>query len=268
MERRQEQVTTWGGIPLSLEAHGRIGSLLQWAWFEFRAAGLRIKRHIENWHEDIRLPAPESRCLGEDDWSTILVQSVSPLWTAQSAAEEKLVAGKVQNLRIASARLNGKIFAAGETFSFWKCVGAPRARRGFVVGRELREGCMIAVVGGGLCQLSNALHLAAGEAGMEILERHAHTRVVPGSIAAAGRDATVFWNYKDLRFRASMPFVLEVTIDSTNLTVRFRAPRSARICGPAHLSKPAMTNLKPAEDCLQCHHHECIHRSSHIGLGR
>ena len=63
---------------------------------------------------------------------------------------------------------------------------------GFVAGRELREGCMVSSIGGGLCQLSNALYAAALEAGCEIVERHAHSKVVPGSLAERGLDATVF----------------------------------------------------------------------------
>ena len=94
---------------------------------------------------------------------------------------------------------------AGETFSFWKQVGRATRRRGFVAGRELREGCLVANIGGGLCQLSNALYEAALAAGFEIVERHAHSRRVPGSRAALQRDATVFWNYVDLRFRARAP---------------------------------------------------------------
>ncbi len=192
-----------------------------------------------------------------------MAESISPLWTAASAAEVKLVAGKVQNLRVAAARLDGRVVAAGEIFSFWKTVGAPRRSRGFVEGRELREGCLIASVGGGLCQLSNALHLAALEAGMEIVERHAHSRVVPGSIAATGRDATVFWNYKDLRVRASMPFVIDVRLSATHLTVRFRAAQTIRAI-PAPAGSDDIPARETAEDCVTCHHHGCVY---HPGAG-
>ena len=187
----------------------------------------------------------------------VLGESTSPLWTATTATENRLVAGKVQNLRVAAARLDGLVVAAGETFSFWKAVGAPRRSRGFVRGRELREGCMIATVGGGLCQLSNALHLAALEAGLEIVERHAHSKVVPGSMAASGKDATVFWNYVDLRFRASVPFVIEAHLSATHLIVRFRAEHALGWqSAESDLPSPA---LEVAEDCVTCHHHGCVY---------
>ena len=69
------------------------------------------------------------------------------------------------------------------------------------MGRELREGCLVPSIGGGLCQLSNALYDAALRAGLQVVERHRHTQVVPGSLAESDRDATVFWNYRDLRLR-------------------------------------------------------------------
>jgi hypothetical protein len=154
------------------------------------------------------------------------------------------------------------MFAAGETFSFWKLVGPPRRHRGFAVGRELREGCMIASVGGGLCQLSNALHLAALEAGMEIVERHAHSRAVPGSIAATGRDATVFWNYKDLRFRSNVPFAVEARLSATHLHVSLRAMRASGAAPGPHVSNNVLAGQATATgDCVNCRHHECAYHA-------
>jgi VanW like protein len=236
-----------------LAPHQTLRTFFQWLWFEFRAVGLRWRRSIRDWRER----SPAAAVVRSREWRATLAESVSPLWTAGSEAENRLVAGKVQNLRVAAGRLDGLVVAAGETFSFWKAVGAPRRRRGFVPGRELREGCMIATVGGGLCQLSNALHLAALEAGMEIVERHAHSKVVPGSIAASGKDATVFWNYVDLRFRAAVPFVMEARLSSTHLIVRFRSEHSlGRQSAESTVPSPA---LETAEDCVTCHHHGCVY---------
>jgi len=147
---------------------------------------------------------------------------VSLLWRAgDAAAERALTMGKVQNLRLAARRIDGAFVPAGSTFSFWKQVGRATRRGGYVDGRELREGCVIPSVGGGLCQLSNALYDAALRAGFEIVERHAHSAVVAGSLASVGRDATVFWNYIDLRFRPKCDVRIEVSIEADALAVRF-----------------------------------------------
>src|ERR671912_569193 len=112
----------------------------------------------------------------------IIGQSVTRLWTGSDDSEKYLLAGKVHNLRLAIRRLDGVEIPAGGAFSFWSQIGRPGGWRGYVAGRELREGCIIATVGGGLCQLSNALYDAALDAGLEIVERHAHSRVIAGSL--------------------------------------------------------------------------------------
>jgi hypothetical protein len=173
---------------------------------------------------------------------------ISPLWTASGGAKDRaLTAGKVQNLRAALRGIDAVVVGADEVFSFWRQVGRPTRRRGFVAGRELREGCMIATIGGGLCQLSNALYEAALDAGLEVVERHRHTRTVPGSRAAEGRDATVFWNYLDLRLRSDMPFRIDarLTADDLVLTIRGYPATQAE-------AEPDFFMGLSAHDCLSC----------------
>src|SRR3984893_2592582 len=135
-------------------------------------------------------------------FSITIGASQTPLWSEEGPEERAYQLGKVQNLRRATAALDGVIVPAGAVFSFWEQIGRASRRRGFVTGRMLQQGCLVPAAGGGLCQLSNALYDAALQAGCEIVERHAHSRIVVGSAAGAGRDATVAWNYVDLRFRA------------------------------------------------------------------
>src|SRR5262245_37715670 len=51
----------------------------------------------------------------------------------------------------------------------------------------------------------------------------AHSCRLPGSQAALGRDATIFWNYVDLRFRPPVDCQLEVALDRDRLTVALRS---------------------------------------------
>ena len=125
----------------------------------------------------------------------------------------------MQNLRVASRKIDGCRVPAGGRFSFWKQVGWPGRLRGFVKGRELRQGCLIPSVAGGLCQLSTALYDAALRAGFTIHERHRHSQIVPGSLAAIDRDATVFWNYVDLQFSAPHAFQIGVRMTADDLLV-------------------------------------------------
>lgn len=165
--------------------------------FATRVAGLRIKRGIRNRfsgptrlerNSDIKLPV-------------ILAEVRTPLHTADNKAERALELGKIQNLRIAATSLDGILIAPNEVFSFWRNVGPCYKSKGYRAGRQLQEGCIIPAVGGGICQLSNSLYQAALQANVEIVERHPHSKVIPGSFAERGTDATVAWNYIDLQFK-------------------------------------------------------------------
>ena len=46
--------------------------------------------------------------------------------------------GKVENLRRAAALFDGSTIPEGGVFSFWKQLGRPSRRRGFVAGRMLQ----------------------------------------------------------------------------------------------------------------------------------
>jgi glycosyltransferase involved in cell wall biosynthesis len=188
------------------------------------------------------------------------------------AAEFALQAGKVQNLRVAARYLDGLVIPAGQVFSFWRQVPRPTRGYGFVQGRELREGCVIPSVGGGLCQLSNALYDAALTAGFEIVERHAHSRKLSGSMAAAGRDATVFWNYVDLRFRPQAAVQLSVKLTKEELIVRFLGVGNGED-GPGALEGPtptvtaeagAVDSRLAAESCETCGVRDCFR---HLPVG-
>jgi len=143
----------------------------------------------------------------------------SPLWLSEDPRERSFEQGKVQNLRLACASLDGIVLEAGDVFSFWKQVGRASRSRGFVVGRMLQQGCIIPAIGGGLCQLSNALYGLALTSRYEIVERHAHSVKVPG---APIHDATVAWNYVDLRFRVRQRTRIVATMTENTLTVGFR----------------------------------------------
>jgi hypothetical protein len=198
----------------------------------------------------------------EADFPVVLSQSRTPLWTDADPHERLHQRGKVHNLRRAAASLDRVLVPAGQVLGFWRQVGRTSRRRGYVSGRMLQQGCLVASTGGGLCQLSNALYQAALDSGCEIVERHGHSRVVPGSAAAWGRDATVAWNYVDLRFRHEQRLLIEARLSAEELIVRFRAPAGAprprRRLEPA-AGAPSLSG--DARDCggcgeTGCHRHE------------
>ncbi|WP_253278309.1 VanW family protein [Variovorax paradoxus] len=202
----------------------------------------------------------------------VLAQYRTALWSDGRADEFPLVAGKVQNLRVARCAFDAIEVPAGEVLSFWRQLGRPGAWRGFVQGRELRGGCVVPTLAGGLCQLSNALATVAARAGLELVERHGHTARIEQSAGAAGDavDATVFWNYVDLKVRAKHAWRLEVALTSDELVLRIRARSPlAMPAAPVALRRAseegagtAPPSLPVARGCLSCDQTACFrHRS-------
>jgi vancomycin resistance protein YoaR len=166
---------------------------------------------------------PRRRLAVLPDGAVPLAHDEHRLYTLTDPHERELELGKVQNLRIAAAAIDGTVIDPGETFSFWRAAGRATRAKGYVVGRELRQGCMIPTVGGGLCQLTNALSRVAHRAGMEIVERHSHSVRPEGFFIDGATDATVFWNYVDFRFRSPRPVRIGATLSETMLAVRLDA---------------------------------------------
>ena len=191
----------------------------------------------------------------------VIAESKTPLWTESAPEEQFLLAGKVHNLRIAVKKLNGLEIPANAIFSFWKHVGRANKSNGFVAGRELREGCLIPGVGGGLCQISNALYDAALKANFEIVERHAHSQIVAGSLAEQGRDATIFWNYIDFRFKSPTAFRIEAKLDKDYLIIRFRSENKpstpVQIARKESIQNPK-SKIQNPNSCATCGIDECF----------
>lgn len=216
------------------------------------------------WRERGRAVKVHSRGQALGD-AAVITEVKAPLWTQVSGAEFPLTAGKVQNLRAACLPLHGLEIPAGEVFSFWKQLGRTTRQKGYVQGRELRSGCLVPNLGGGLCQLSGLLHAAALAAGMVVVERHEHSRMLPGSVLPPERDATVFWNYVDLRFRADFDWRLELELTATDLVVRIRAVLGAFTPVKVVKSLPGVPVRAAADgDCLTCNVNSCFRHPSAI----
>ncbi|MEY3964878.1 MAG: hypothetical protein RL263_46, partial [Bacteroidota bacterium] len=119
--------------------------------FRLKIAALILRRFIQNTLSPCPKFAIEHYKYGS---SPVIASSETELWNFHDNANNWiLTAGKIENLRIAARKINGLHVQAKQTFSFWKHIGYPNFGQGFVVGREIREGCIVPTVAGGLCQL-------------------------------------------------------------------------------------------------------------------
>lgn len=190
---------------------------------------LRARRLMAWATKPERFPRPE--IAPADAFAHVHHRSVLSLATGGDP-DPVLAAGKRRNLAIAAPHFDGRVLSPERPLSFWRILGRPTPQRGFAYGMELRGGCIVPAVGGGLCMLSNALFRMACELGWTILERHGHTMdaVLPASDALWGVDATVFWPYVDLRIAPSLGegrLGVAVRDGTLVLEVRGRAPATA-----------------------------------------
>ncbi len=101
---------------------------------------------------------------------------------------------RVENLEIASNAINGTLLAPGEIFSVNE-VAAPleyNKTKVIIEGKEEKAD------GGGLCQVSSTLYMAANYAGLDVIERHPHYAQLP--YIRPGLDATVWFGALDMKF--------------------------------------------------------------------
>ncbi|MFK7784980.1 MAG: VanW family protein [Crocinitomicaceae bacterium] len=126
------------------------------------------------------------------------------------------------NLEIAVSKLNKIVIKPGESFSFWKLVGRPSKRKGYVTGLILKQGQIDKDIGGGLCQLGNLLFWMFAHSPLRVTERYRHgfdvfpdvNRKVP-----FGAGATLSYNYIDLRVKneTENSFQLQLWLDDRYL---------------------------------------------------
>ncbi|MDR2186803.1 MAG: VanW family protein [Azonexus sp.] len=172
------------------------------------------------------------------------------------------VTAKRHNLRLAATVLNNREISPGGILSLARLLGEPSAKRGYRHGRVLIGGSITQGEGGGLCQLSGLLYQLALQAGLGIVERHAHSHDIyteDTRFCPLGSDATLVYGYKDLRLHNTLPvpvaFRIELTDDA--LTVALCAPQPIAPhqveflrCGEFPDSRMVSTRVDGNEVCM------------------
>ena len=102
----------------------------------------------------------------------------TPLLRQLKDVEMQYQYNKITNLHLAAARLDGLLLYPGETMSYWKCIGRPTYRKGYLDGMVLYCGQIRYAVGGGLCQLSNLLFWMTLHTPLTVVERYRHSHDV------------------------------------------------------------------------------------------
>lgn len=183
-----------------------------------------LKRKLEDFRSSQRWATEQSAIA----FPSLIKDHESPTLRPLKAVDMYLQHNKVNNLRLATERLNGLLIKPGETFSFWRLVGRPTRKKGYLDGLVLQNGDTTKGVGGGLCQLGNMLYWMFLHSSLSVTERWRHSYDVFPDINRTlpfGCGATLAYNYIDLRVinRTSRTYQLIITVEKEKLCGELRA---------------------------------------------
>ncbi len=159
----------------------------------------------------------------------------SQLIEKQEIKQGVLFENKRHNIQLTASKISGIVIPLGAIFSFWHLVGNPSQRNGYRKSRMIRNGEVDFEIGGGICQVSSIVYLAALRAGLTVLERHNHSVDIYQEherIAPLGADATVVYGTKDFQFMnnsdGDIQLIFNVLEKEITLTILSKTPIKER----------------------------------------
>lgn len=161
-------------------------------------------------------------------------------------------AERVNNIKLASSRINGTLITPGEIFSFNQTVGEISAASGYSSAYIISKGRTILGEGGGVCQVSTTIFRAAVYSGLGLVERHAHAYRVAYYEKGGhkvGLDATIYSPSVDLKFKNDTGnyILVQSYIKGLELFFDFYGTKDGR---EILVSNPSVSNVIPAPEEL------------------
>lgn len=106
---------------------------------------------------------------------------------------------RVSNIKKACDSVSGSAVYPDKEFSFNKMTGRRSRENGYKNAPVIVDGEKSYGIGGGVCQVSTTIYMAALNANLAITEHHNHSETV--MYAPDGNDATVVYGVKDFKFK-------------------------------------------------------------------
>lgn len=159
-----------------------------------------LKRHIKNLMSSDKLAKTKS----DEILPNVVSSHSSNMIKRAPGVDLTLQLNKAVNIDLAGSKINGIVIRPGETFSFWDAVGKITKKKGYKEGRVLKNNKLIAGMGGGLCNLSNTLHLLILHSPLEVTEFHKHSDALApdeGKRKPFSAGTSVSYNNLDYRFK-------------------------------------------------------------------
>ncbi len=124
------------------------------------------------------------------------------------------IKAKNTNITLAAESINNIIVYPNETFSYNETVGPTTKNRGYKMARTFFKGQDTKGYGGGVCQVSSTLYNAVLDAGLEVKERHPHSKQV--EYVPEDRDAATSYGGIDFKFVNNKPFPIKIKSSAEN----------------------------------------------------
>jgi hypothetical protein len=130
------------------------------------------------------------------------------------------IAARKANIALASKSINGAVVQPGEIFSYNDTIGPTTQGNGYQKAGIFVNGKQSFGYGGGVCQVSSTLFNAVQRAGLEVIERHNHSRRV--TYVPKGKDAATSYGVIDFRFRNNMsyPVSIESSVSGSKILIK------------------------------------------------
>lgn len=120
---------------------------------------------------------------------------------------------RVSNIKKACESISGSAVYPGKEFSFNELTGPRSRENGYKNAPVIVEGEKSYGIGGGVCQVSSTIYMAALNANLAITQHHNHSEAV--MYAPDGNDATVVYGAKDFKFKNNTNNTLYVYVWAT-----------------------------------------------------
>ena len=164
--------------------------------YEISVAKMRLVRHGKNLRSGKRFAATKAEPLPVQiyGYKSLIRRKLGNV-------DMTLQENKAVNLSLAAPKVSGVLIRPGETFSFWRLVGACPKRKGYREGLTITAGTPTKGTGGGMCQFTNLLHWLVLHSPLEIIEHHHHDDydLFPdyGRQIPFGCGTSILYNYLD-----------------------------------------------------------------------
>ena len=159
-----------------------------------------VKRNIQN----ARSQEKFAKTVSAQKLPNLVAAHSSGLIKKGKGIDPTLQYNKVVSIDITGKAINGTLIRPGEVFSFWKTVGNTTKRKGYLDGRVIIDNKLTPGIGGGLCNLANALHNLILHSPLDVTEFHTQSDALApdhGKRVPLSTGTSVSYNNVDYRFK-------------------------------------------------------------------